>query len=192
VVKGVDVADVFADADIVAAFVAVVAVADADVVAAFVDVVVVFADTDVVAAFVGVVVVFADADVVTAFVDVVVVFADADVVTAFVGVVDLFADADNVATAVDDRLNTERVSVACCVIVSVTETETCDAVTVRETSGLCDGIADTVTEPVELCDGSADPDTVTDPLGLFVPILGVAVSVDLGGGVVGAIVRVTE
>jgi hypothetical protein len=74
----------------------------------------------------------------------------------------------------------------------VTEAETCDAVTVREASRLWDGLAEIDTEPVELCDSSADPDTVTDPLGLFVPILGVAVSVDLGGGVVGAIVRVTE
>jgi hypothetical protein len=182
-----------ADADVVAAFVGVIVVfADADVVTALVAVTDLFADADVVAALVTVTDLFADADVVATFVAVVVVFADADVVATFVAVVVVFADADVVATAVDDRLNTERVGVAYCVIVSVTEAETCDAVTVREASGLWDGLAEIDTEPVELCDGSADPETVTDPLGLFVPILGVAVSVDLGGGVVGAIVRVTE
>ena len=114
----------------------VTAVADADVVAAFVGVVVVLADADVVATFVGVVVIFADADVVAALVAVTDLFADtvADVLAD--AVTDVFADADVVATAVDDRLSTERVSVACCVIVSVTEAESCDAVTVREASGL--------------------------------------------------------
>ena len=62
--------------------------------------------------------------------------ADTDVVATADAVADVFADADVVAIAVDDRLNTERVGVACCVIVSVTEAETCDAVTVRESSGL--------------------------------------------------------
>jgi len=182
-----------ADADVVAAFVGVVVVlADADGVAAFVAVTDLFADADDVTALVAVTDLFADADVVAALVAVTDLFADADVVATFVAVVVVFADADVVATAVDDRLNTERVGVAYCVIVSVTEAESCDAVTVREASGLWDGLAEIDAESVELCDGLADPDTVTDPLGLFVPILGVAVSVDLGGGVVGAIVRVTE